>query len=77
MARRINVKVFPRASKNKVVEESDRLKVYVTSPAVDGKANKAVIEVLAEHFKVKKRVLAIVSGKKCREKVVEVLEPML
>ena len=72
---KINIKAIPKASKNKVVEEKGRLKVYVTSPAVDGKANKAVLEVLAEHFNVKKRMVAIVSGQKSREKIVEISEP--
>ena len=72
VAKRINVKVIPRASKNKIIEEPDRLKVYVTSPAVDGKANKAVIEAIAEHFKVKKRNIAIIFGETNREKVIEI-----
>ncbi|MFA5103852.1 MAG: DUF167 domain-containing protein [Candidatus Margulisiibacteriota bacterium] len=71
---KLNIKVFPRASKNRIIEENGRLKVYVTSPAVDGKANKAVIESLAEHFDVRKRSVIIVSGEKSREKTVEILE---
>ena len=74
---KLNIKVIPRASKNRIVKEEGRLKVYVTSPAVDGKANKSVIELLAEHFKVKKRAVSIVSGKKNREKIVEISELML
>ncbi|MBN3033845.1 MAG: DUF167 domain-containing protein [Candidatus Saganbacteria bacterium] len=67
----ISVRVVPRARQNKVVEEADRLKVYLTAPPVEGKANEALIEVLAKHFGVKKRRLRLLRGEKGRDKVVE------
>jgi uncharacterized protein len=70
----VNVRVIPRAKQNKVVEEAGRLKVYLTAPPVDGKANEALIEVLAEHFGVKKRQLRLIRGEKGRDKTVE-LQP--
>ena len=69
---KINIKVIPNAKKNKIVEEPGRLKVYVSSPAVDGKANGSVIEALAGHFGVKKKNITIVAGEKNREKIVEI-----
>lgn len=42
------------------------------APALDGRANKAVVEVLAEFYKVKKSSVRIIRGEKSREKVVEV-----
>jgi uncharacterized protein len=74
---KINIKVVPRASKDRIIEENGVLKVYVTSPAVDGRANKSVIESLADHFKTKKRMVKIVSGEKSRNKTVEISEPGL
>lgn len=71
---KLNIKVVPRASKDRIVEENGALKIYVTSPAVDGMANKAVIESLADHFKTKKRMVKIISGEKSRNKTVEILE---
>ncbi len=68
----INVKVIPNAKKNEVTEEAGRLKVHVQAPAVDGRANKAAIEALAEYFRVKKSGIRIIRGEKKREKVVEV-----
>jgi len=44
----------------------------VTAPPVDGKANTAVIEDLAEYFGVRKWQVMIVSGGKSRMKVVEI-----
>lgn len=67
-----NVKVIPRSKHNKVVEEPNRLKVHLTAPAIEGRANEALIEVLADYFNVKRRQVKIVVGKKSREKVVEV-----
>lgn len=69
---RVNIRVIPNAKKNDVSEEGEKLKVYVKAPAVDGKANKAMIEVLAEYFKVKKGDIRIIRGERSREKVVEV-----
>ncbi|MEK6583013.1 MAG: DUF167 domain-containing protein [Nitrospirota bacterium] len=68
----IKVKVIPNAKKNKVVESEGLFKVYVNAPAVDGKANKALIAVLSEYFNIRKGSIKIVRGEKSREKVVEV-----
>jgi len=70
---RYTVKVLPRAKVNKIVEESKgHLKVHLTAPAVEGRANEALVLALAEHFGVKKRQIRIIRGEKSREKVVEV-----
>ncbi|MGB9612605.1 MAG: DUF167 domain-containing protein [Candidatus Margulisiibacteriota bacterium] len=68
----LNVRVIPNAKQNKVVEEGNRLKVYLTSSPLEGKANKALIEFLAEHFKVKKSQIMIIRGLKSRDKVLEI-----
>lgn len=67
-----NIKVIPNASKSRVVQEKDLLKVYVKSPPVDGKANRELIEVLAEHYNVKKNTVEIVHGETSRMKVVRI-----
>jgi len=72
---KIDVKVIPNARKERVVDEGGIFKVYVAAPALDGKANKALIGLLAEHFKVKKGHVKIVIGEKSREKVVEIIYP--
>ena len=68
----INVKVISNAKENEVSEERNRFIVHVTAPAIGGKANRALIEVLAEYFKVKKRDIRIIRGEKSREKIVEI-----
>ncbi|HBG60296.1 MAG: hypothetical protein A2Y03_02365 [Omnitrophica WOR_2 bacterium GWF2_38_59] len=64
----IDIKVIPQAKKNLIKQENDVFKVYLTAPAVDGKANKALIEVLSEHFGVKKSAILIKKGLKTRSK---------
>lgn len=66
---KLTIKVIPKAKKNEIKGE----RVYLKAPAVDGKANKALIEFLAEHYKVKKRQISILKGLKSRNKVVEII----
>ena len=42
------------------------------APAIDNRANRALIEVLARHFNVKKRDIRIVKGERSREKIIEI-----
>ncbi len=68
------VKVIPNAGRDEVLEDGDDLKVRLRAPATKGKANKALTEILAEHFHVKKRDVRIIKGERSREKVVEVVK---
>ena len=67
------VRVQPRSSRTGVEGvHGDALKVRVNAPPVDGAANEAVVEVLAEALGVPRRAVRIVSGDSSRTKVVEV-----
>lgn len=67
------VKVIPNARSHSVTEEPNgMLKVKVTVPPEDGKANVAVLEVLAAYFGVKKSKLSIQSGHWQRTKTIVV-----
>lgn len=68
----INVKVIPNAKNNKVSNENGIFKLHVNAPALDGKANRKVIELLSEYFKVNKSKIKIVKGEKSREKLMEI-----
>lgn len=72
MSERLSIRVIPRAKRNEVAERDGRLLVRTTSAPVDGKANAAVIELLAAHLGVKRRQIEIVSGAQSRDKVVEI-----
>lgn len=69
----LNVRVIPRARVNKVEDSGGGgLKVHLTAPAQDNKANKALIELLADYYGIKKKQLNIVRGEKSRDKIVEI-----
>lgn len=69
---KINIKAIPGAKKNLVKKDGDSLKIYLTAPAVDGKANKALVELLSEYYKVKKGDIEIIKGLKSRHKIVNI-----
>ena len=70
---RLSVKVQPRSSNSRVEKKADgSLKVYLQTAPVDGKANKALIEVLAEYLKVRKKDISIVTGETSRKKIIEI-----
>ena len=67
------VRVQPRAKRNAVQPAAGGgLKVYVTAPPEDGRANDAVVETIAEWLGVKRRQVEIVSGATNRNKVVRI-----
>ncbi|MFA5962130.1 MAG: DUF167 domain-containing protein [Parcubacteria group bacterium] len=71
---RIYLKVSPRSSQNSVEKISEgEYRVRLTAPPVDGKANDALIKILAEHFGVAKSFITIVGGKSTQRKMVDVL----
>ena len=68
-----SVRLTPRASKNEIVGiQAGALRVRLTAPPVEGAANAALIEFLAERLQVRKSAVSIVSGEKSRNKVVRV-----
>ena|ERR1700720_3404674 len=67
------VKIHPRAKKNAITGEvGDALKLSLTSPPLDGKANDACIEFLANLLKVPRSSVTIASGQTSRRKVIRV-----
>jgi uncharacterized protein (TIGR00251 family) len=67
------VLVQPRASRTKVVGEHDgRLKIALSAPPVDGEANAALIEFLADALGAKKSSIELVEGDTSRRKRVRV-----
>jgi uncharacterized protein len=67
------VKVHPRAKKNAITGEiGDALKVALTAPPVEGRANEACIKFLAETLDVPRSSITIVAGQSGRQKVVRV-----
>lgn len=67
------IKVHPRAKKNAIAGEADgALKLSLTAPPIDGKANDACIEFFAKLLKVARASVTIASGETRRAKVIRV-----
>jgi uncharacterized protein (TIGR00251 family) len=67
------VKVQPRARKNQVTGVvGDALKLALTAPPVEGRANQAVIGFFAELFQIPRASITIASGATSRNKVIRI-----
>lgn len=65
--------VHPNSKKPRIEKDLlGTMHVYVNTPPLEGKANKAVIETLAEHFKTNKRKIVLLQGQKSKYKVFEI-----
>jgi uncharacterized protein (TIGR00251 family) len=71
---KIKVKVKPSSKTEEVSQEVDSFIVKVKAPPKEGKANQAVIKLLADHFGVPQSQVRILSGFRSRNKVIEVAE---
>jgi uncharacterized protein (TIGR00251 family) len=67
------VKVHPRARKNAITGViGDALKLSLTAPPVEGRANSAVVEFFADLFEIPRSSVTIASGATSRRKVVRI-----
>ncbi|MDD4873013.1 MAG: DUF167 domain-containing protein [Kiritimatiellae bacterium] len=65
----IKLRIIPRASKNEICGElGDALKIKLQAPPVEGKANKALIEFLADTLDISRNQISILSGDTGRNK---------
>jgi uncharacterized protein (TIGR00251 family) len=70
----LNVYVQPRATRNRITGmHGNDLKICVTAPPVDNKANEAVVQFFAGLFKVPKSTVSIKSGRQSRNKKVLII----
>jgi uncharacterized protein (TIGR00251 family) len=66
---RLNVKALPNAGCDEVVGwHAGALKVRTRAPALEGRANAALAEFLADHLGLPRRQVTLVSGEKSRQK---------
>jgi uncharacterized protein (TIGR00251 family) len=69
----LNIKVEPRSSRSEIVGPyGDGIKVKLTSPPVDGRANKELIDLLSKEFKIRKKDIEIISGQNSRYKIIRI-----
>ncbi|MBP7930875.1 MAG: DUF167 domain-containing protein [Acidimicrobiia bacterium] len=74
---RFTIRVKPRSRQTFVggAWGEDTLVVSVSAPAVDGKANAAVVAALSDALRVTLRQVRIVAGHRVRIKLIEILDP--
>ena len=68
----LELKVFTKSSRECLVKKDGILKAYVKAAPDKGKANRALVELIAREYKVKKNEVTIVSGLSSRNKTVKV-----
>ena len=67
----MRVQVQPGASSDQVSFDGEQLRVRVATAAIEGRANRRLIEVLAKHLGVAPSRLRIVRGQRSRQKLVD------
>ncbi len=66
----------PKAAKDEIVGlHGDSVKIRITAPPIDGRANAHLVKFLAKQFGVTKRAVTIISGELARQKRVRIEQP--
>jgi uncharacterized protein (TIGR00251 family) len=69
----LKVYLQPKSSKNEVVGPyRDGIKIKVIAPPVEGKANEALIKILAKEFKISASSIEILKGHNSRAKIIRI-----
>jgi len=71
----IKVKIIPGSSKSKVIGVyNNSLKITITAPPIEGKANKKCITYIAKCFDVAKSKIEIISGQTSKNKLIKIYD---
>jgi uncharacterized protein (TIGR00251 family) len=71
---RLHLFIQPKASRNEVIgPHNGEIKIKLSAPPVDGKANEELVEFLSEIFKIPKRQITLTKGDTNRHKTVELV----
>ena len=71
----VKVKIVPGSSKNKIIGTyNGALKIAITAPPVEGKANKKCIAYLAKYFDIAKSKIEIISGQTSKNKLIKIYD---
>lgn len=70
---RFEVHVQPNAKKNEIIKQQNgSLKIKITAPPQEGKANRELIALLAQKLKIKKSDIKLVRGETSKTKLIEI-----
>jgi uncharacterized protein (TIGR00251 family) len=71
----VKVKIVPGSSKNKIIGVYNHaLKITITAPPAEGKANKKCIAYLAKYFDIAKSKIEIISGQTSKNKLIKIYD---
>jgi len=69
----IKIKIQPNASENKILDYLDNyLKIKIVSPAIEGRANKTLIDYLSKQLGISKSSFKIIKGQHFSKKIIEI-----
>ena len=68
----LTLRIIPNSSKNEIIKTEGMIKVKITAPPVDGKANKALVDFLSKTFKIPKTSFKIIKGETSKDKTLSV-----
>lgn len=70
----LTIKITPRSPRNEIQQilENGTIKIRLTAPPVDGKANQALIEFLSEKLGVPRNNIKIISGQTSHTKIITI-----
>lgn len=72
----LHCQLQPRSSRNEIIGvHGDRLKICITAPPVDGKANKHLIAITSKWFGTSKKKITIVRGETRQQKTLIIEQP--
>lgn len=72
MKKQINIKVITNAKRQEIKKQEEVFKVYLKSKPEKDKANKELISLLADYFKISKYNIEIIKGVHSKEKVLKI-----
>lgn len=70
----VRVHVTPRASRARLAGVAGSLRAWITAPAEDGRANDALLTLVAEALELRRSEVAIIAGRRSREKTLEIAD---
>lgn len=68
----ISVRLQPKSSQNRLEQDGETYKAWVSAPPVDGAANEALIKLVAKHFGVAPSRVQLIKGQTSRQKTLKI-----
>ena len=70
----IKVKIFPGSRKEEIVKERNSFEIKIKEEPREGKANKAVVSLLANYFNISENKIKLIKGFRTRNKIFKINE---